>query len=78
MKVEFTAEEVNAMFEAVVDQILDLKLGRTDTAAIRRWRTETSPGTAAMQLLTEKVNSELQREYGRSEVSAIKKPDWAS
>jgi len=78
MKVEFTAEEVNAMFDAVVDQVLELKLGRTDTASVRRWRTETSPGTAAMQLLTEKVNEELQREFGRSEVSAIKKPDWAS
>ena len=78
MKVEFTPEEVNAMFDAVLDEIIDLKLGRTDTAALRRWRTDTSPGTAAMQLLTEKVNNELQREYGRSEVSAIKKPDWAS
>ncbi len=78
MKVEFTAEEVNAMFDAVVDQVVELKLGRADTAAVRRWRTETSPGSAAMQLLTEKVNDELQREVGRSEVSPIKKPDWAS
>jgi hypothetical protein len=78
MKVEFTAEEVNAMFDAVLDEVIDLKLGRTDTASVRRWRTDTSPGTAAMQLLTEKVNEELQREYNRSEVSAIKKPDWAS
>ena len=78
MKVEFTAEEVNAMFDAVIDQIIDLKLGRTDTATLRRWRTDTKPGTALMQLLTEKVNNELQREFGRSEVSAIKKPDWAS
>jgi hypothetical protein len=78
MKVEFTAEEVNAMFDAVIDQVLELKLGRTDKATIRRWRTDTSPGTAAMQLLTEKLNGELQREYDRSEVSPIKKPDWAS
>ena len=78
MKVEFTTEEVNAMFDAVIDQILELKLGRSDKASIRRWRTDTSPGTAQMQLLTEKVNEELQREYDRSEVSAIKKPDWAS
>lgn len=78
MKVEFTADEVNAMFDAVIDQVLELKLGRADKASIRRWRTDTSPGTAAMQLLTEKVNGELQREFGRSEVSAIKKPDWAS
>ena len=78
MKVEFTAEEINAMLDAVVDQIVDLKLDRADKAAIRRWRTDTGPGTAAMQLLTEKVNAELQREFNRSEVSAIKKPDWAS
>jgi len=78
MKVEFTNEEVNAMFDAVIDQVLDLKLSRADKASIRRWRTDTSPGTAAMQLLTEKVNGELQREVDRSEVSAIKKPDWAS
>ena len=78
MKVEFSAEEVNAMFDAVIDQVVDLKLGRADTAAIRRWRTDTSPGTAAMQLLSEKVNAELQREHGRSEVSPIKKPDWAT
>ncbi len=38
MKVEFTAEEVNAMFDAVVDQVVELKLGRADTAAVRRWR----------------------------------------
>lgn len=78
MKVEFTADEVNAMFDAVIDQVLELKLGRSEKASIRRWRTDTGPGTAAMQLLTEKVNGELQREFGRSEVSPIKKPDWAS
>ena len=77
MKVEFTVEEVNAMLDAVVDQVVDLKLGRADTASIRRWRTDSSPGSALMQLLTEKVNTELQREVGRSEVSPIKKPDWA-
>jgi hypothetical protein len=78
MKVEFNADEVNSMLDGVIDQLLDLKLGRTDTAAIRRWRTDTSPGTGAMQLLTERVNDELQREHDRSEVSPIKKPDWAS
>lgn len=78
MKVEFNADEVNSMLDAVIDQLLELNLGRADTAAIRRWRTDTSPGSAAMQLLTERVNDELQREYDRSEVSPIKKPDWAS
>ena len=37
-----------------------------------------SPGSAAMQLLAEKINVGLQREHDRSEVSPIKKPDWAS
>ncbi|MDA0352248.1 MAG: hypothetical protein O3A10_08560 [Chloroflexi bacterium] len=78
MKVEFTAEEVNAMLDAIVDEIVELSLDRSDKAAIRRWRTDTAPGTAAMALLTEKLNTELQREFGRSEVSAIKKPDWAT
>jgi len=78
MKVEFTVEEATIMFDAVIDQIVEMKLGRTDKANIRRWRTEMSPGSAAMQLLAEKLNEGLQREHDRSEVSSIKKPDWAS
>lgn len=78
MKVEFSQDEVHTMLEAVIDQLIDLKLKRADQAAIRRWRTAMSSGTAAMQLLAEKLNAELQREYDRSEVTPIKKPDWAS
>jgi hypothetical protein len=77
MKVEFTVEETTAMFDAVIDQIVEMNLGRGDKATIRRWRTDMSPGSAAMQLLAEKINSGLQREHDRSEVSSIKKPDWA-
>ena len=80
MKVEFEVEEVWTMFNAVVDEVLAipaLKAERKDLAALRRWRTdEMSPGTDAMQLLTEKVNREIQREHERQEVSPIKKPDW--
>jgi hypothetical protein len=78
VKVEFTVDEVNEMLAAVIDKIVELEVGRTDRAAIRRWRTETSPGSAQMQLLTEKANTELRREHERSVVSPIKKPDWAS
>ena len=78
MKVEFSIEESQAMLSRVLDSLLELELKAADGAAIRRWRTDTSPGSAAMQLLTERVNDELQREYDRSEVSPIKKPDWAS
>lgn len=77
MKVEFTVEETTAMFDAVIDQIVEMNLGRSDKATIRRWRTDMSPGSAAMQLLSEKINVGLQREHDRSEVSSIKKPDWA-
>ncbi|MBG93021.1 MAG: hypothetical protein CL792_03475 [Chloroflexi bacterium] len=78
MKVEFTVEESTTMFDAVVDQIVKIKLSKQDKAMIRRWRTEMSPGSHAMQLLGDKINAELEREHTRSEVSAIKKPDWAS
>lgn len=78
MNVEFNVEECTTMFDAVVDQIVEMSLGRSDKANIRRWRTEMSPGSAAMQLLAEKLNVGLQNEHDRSEVSSIKKPDWAS
>ena len=78
MKVEFTVEETTAMFDAVIDQIVEMDLNRSDKATLRRWRTDMSPGSPAMQLLAEKINVGLQREHDRSEVSPIKKPDWAS
>jgi hypothetical protein len=78
VKVEFTVEEATVMFDSVIDQIVEMDLSRSDKATIRRWRTDMSPGSAAMQLLAEKTNEGLQREHDRSEVSPIKKPDWAS
>jgi hypothetical protein len=69
MKVEFTI---------VVDEILELEMDKTDRANIRRWRSESmGAAEASMKLLAEKVNAELQRTHSRSEVSPIKKPDWA-
>ena len=37
-----------------------------------------TPGSPAMRLLAEKLNTELQRAAARNEVSPIKKPDWAN
>lgn len=79
MKVEFTTEEVHEMFGAIVDELVELKLDRKDRAALRRWRAdEMRPGSPAVAALTEKVNEALQRSHDRSEVSEIKKPDWAT
>ena len=77
MKVEFTADEVWRMMSSVVDELAGLDIGKQDRAAIRRWRSdEMKPGAAAMTLLTEKINAELQRSGEREKVSPIKKPDW--
>lgn len=78
MKVEFTAEEVQAMANYVLDQIGALKgLDRKDRATLRRWRgDEVRAGSPTMQLLAERVNAELQRIHESAHVSAITKPDW--
>ncbi len=79
MKVEFTLEEIQRMLDAVVDELVELKLDKTDRAKLRRWRSNTmTPTSASMQLLAEKVNAEIQRTHDLSEASPIKKPDWAS
>lgn len=78
MKVEFTIDEVSTMMDSVVDQLAELSLSKPDRAKLRRWRAdEMGGGSALMQLLTQKVNEELQRTHTRSEVSDIRKPDWA-
>ena len=77
MKVEFNADEVHQMLEAVLEEVTALKLDKHDRAALRRWLAEDmTPGTLAVQRLAEKLNEELQQTHARSEVSAIKKPDW--
>jgi hypothetical protein len=35
-----------------------------------------SPGSPLMQVLAEKINTQIQQTHDRSEVSPIKKPDW--
>lgn len=78
MKVEFSVEECHTMFDAVLDQLVELDLDKTDRATLRRWRSSAmKPGTPLMNALADKINSEVQRSHDRSLVSAIKKPDWA-
>ncbi|MGE3855814.1 MAG: hypothetical protein AB7G21_02515 [Dehalococcoidia bacterium] len=77
MKVEFTPDEIHTMLEAVVEDVAALKLDKHDRAAIRRWLADDMTlGSLAVQRLTDKLNDELQQTHARSEVSAIKKPDW--
>ena len=45
---------------------------------LRRWRAdEMVPGSPLLRRLSEKMNEEIQHSHDRSEVSPIKKPDWA-
>ncbi len=77
MKVEFTLDEVVAMASTVVDGVLETKLGRKDSANIRRWRNDVINATAAeMKLLTEKVNRELEQTQTSNRKTGIVKPDW--
>ncbi|HRC61847.1 MAG: hypothetical protein K1X87_00815 [Dehalococcoidia bacterium] len=78
MKVEFTAEEVQAMVNYVLDQLGAIEeLDRKDRATLRRWRgDDLRLGSPTMQLLTDRVNAELQRIHEAAHVSAITKPDW--
>ncbi|MDA0302135.1 MAG: hypothetical protein DWG80_07205 [Chloroflexi bacterium] len=77
MKVEFTPDEIHTMLEGVLEEVAALKMDKHDRAAIRRWLADDMTlGSLAVQRLTDKLNDELQQTHARSEVSAIKKPDW--
>ncbi len=77
MKVEFSLDEVVAMASIVVDGVLDTKLGRKDSANVRRWRNDVLNATTAdMKLLAEKVNRELDRTQAGNRKTGIVKPDW--
>lgn len=77
MKVEFSIEECHRLFEAVIDDLVSVDMSKTDRATLRRWRSEQmTPGSPLMQRLAQKMNAEIQQSHDRSEVSAIKKPDW--
>lgn len=77
MRVEFNVEECHRMFEAVIDELVELDLDKKDRATLRRWVSEQmGPGDPLMRILAEKISAEIQQSHDRSEVSAIKKPDW--
>lgn len=77
MRVEFNVDECHRMFEAVIDELLELDLDKKDRATLRRWRSEEmAPGTALMSALAGKLTTQIQQSHDRSEVSPIKKPDW--
>jgi hypothetical protein len=78
MKVEFSVEEVQAMLDAVVGPIAELKgLSRADKAALRRWRQDGMRAVSPdMQLLAEKTNADLVQAHENREAREIVKPDW--
>ena len=66
------------MFGAIIDELAGLGFDKHDRATLRRWRDDDmTPGSPLMERLSEKLNEELQRSHDRSEVSPLKKPDWA-
>jgi len=78
MKVEFTVDECHQMFEAVITSLEELDLTSEDRYALTNWqKNDMKPGSVLMNYLAEKINSEVQGQHDRSEVSPIKKPDWA-
>ncbi len=77
MKVAFDVEEVWAMMNSVLDQLIELDMDTGDRATLRRWRSaEMTPGSPATKLLAEKMNRDIQGAHDSSEPSSIKKPDW--
>ena len=78
MKVEFTVDECHQMFEAVIENLAKENFSSEDNYSLHNWRTnEMKPGSLLMNNLAEKINREVQGQHDRSEVSPIKKPDWA-
>ncbi|RLT42312.1 MAG: hypothetical protein DWI58_06910 [Chloroflexi bacterium] len=77
MKVQFTPEEVHTMLEAVVEEVLGVKLDQKDRASVRRWLVdEMTPGSTGVKVLADKLNEQLQQSQDNAAVSSIKKPDW--
>ena len=79
MKVELSIDEVVVMADAILDAIGEsAELSRKDAATLKRWRNSTVTATSPeLKLLTDKVNSELQRAHDGSLRTGIVKPDWA-
>lgn len=77
MKVELEIEEAQEVFRAVLDRIVgEAGLSGEDAAALRKWRTAMTPGSAGMRELATKLNADLARALENKKRSAVVKPDW--
>ncbi len=78
MRLELDLEESHRLFVAVVDALLvDLKLSTTDSAALKRWRSESMrPGSPGMKELAAKINADIARALENKAKSAVRIPDW--
>lgn len=78
VKVELDVEEAWAIFNQIVNQMLEeVELDKSDRAAIRRWKSgEMRPGREEMDELQEKVNDDIERLWNVRRKSEIRSPDW--
>ena len=77
MRLELDLEESQQLFAAVTDAILkDVKFSTADSAALKRWRSKTTPGSEAMKEIAAKINADVARALENKAKSAVKKPDW--
>lgn len=78
MKVELETEEARELFALIANRLVaEAALSATDSAALRRWRSEQMKTTSAgMQELTAKVNAEIDRALKTKAKSAVQRPDW--
>ena len=78
VKVELDIEEAWAIFNRIVNQMLDeVDLDKSDRAAIRRWKSsEMRPGREEMDALHEKMNDDIELLWSVRRKSEIRKPDW--
>ena len=68
VKVELEIEEAREVFLAVLDRIVEeARLSTEDAAALRKWRTAMTPGSAGMRELAAKLNADLARDAREQE-----------
>ncbi len=78
VKVELDVEEAWAIFNQIVNQMLEeVELDKSDRAAIRRWKSsEMRPGREEMDELHEKINDDVERLWSVRRKSELRTPDW--
>lgn len=78
VKVELDVEEAWAIFNQIVNQMLEeVELDKSDRAAIRRWKSsDMRPGREDMEELHEKINDDVERLWNVRRKSELRKPDW--